>query len=306
MRRLRRWRRLQASAAWSARAWLLPPAGLVLLTAAGVVAGGPSHRGMPLAWTPLVSVFTAAFGPLVLLSLLSAVLRGVAAARIRRLAAEPGVAAALASEAGRPLAVGERLGGWRITATSPPAAEPLGGSAALWCRRGIPAAAALLVLGSVVAALPAVLASRGGGLDLAVATALGGGLLIAASRPGRRAWVWSSTRQPDGPARVRPARLPRPHRRRLQLHGGSEPPLEIDLPAWPGSAVLRHRLAATLPPAAAAAMLGPAGGLRGDPPLPSSPPPSPPAAPASPVQPAAAADSASTAAITAAGSDCGS
>jgi hypothetical protein len=295
MRRLRRWRRLHALAAWSTRAWLLPPAGLVLLTAAGVVAGGPSHRGMPLAWTPLVSVFTAAFAPAVVLSLLSLVLRGVAAARIRRLAAEPPVAAALARDAGRPLAVGERLGGWRITATSPPAAEPLGGSAALWCRRGVLSAAALLVLGSVVAALPAVLASRGGGLDLAVATALGGGLLIAVSRPGRRAWVWSSTRQPDGPARVCRGRLSRPHRRRLRLHGGSESPLEIDLPAWPGSAILRHRLAATLPPAAAAAMLGPAGGLPGDPPLPTPP-----------AQPAAAADSASTAAITAAGSDCGS
>ncbi len=265
---------------------------------------------MPLAWTPLISVFSAAAAPSVGVSLLSAMVGGVAAVRIRRLAADPPVAAQLAAAAAAgPLAAGERFGRWRITATSPLAAEPRGGTAARRGRRGVLAAAGLLAIGSALAAIPAVLASRGGGLDLVVAAVVGGGLLGLAARRGPAAWTWPATREPGGSPTVRRGGLLRPGRRltlptRSPGDSVTSPaagePLVLDLPAWPESAVLRHRLAAALPPAAAAAILGPGGGLPGDPPLPPLP-----AQPAQPA-PAAPADSASTAAITAAGSDCGS
>jgi len=290
---------LRGVGAWLQWSWILGPAGLVAVTAAGVVRGGPSHPGMPLAWTPLVSIITGTGVGLVLVAVFGAALRLLVAARMPSVAARPDIAADLHRRAAEPPSPGERFGRWRLLAVEPATATLVPGVALRRVGRIALALLGLVLLAGAAVATPAVLQTRGGGGDLMVTAAGGLVLLGLAMRPGPRPWRCP----PFGDACTVEARVirhggGRPGRRRLivrRAEPGRRPVrvLAVDLPGWPESAVRRHRLALMLPADVAEVVRGgPGGAVPGDRGLPAaaavaaapssraevSRPPSPPAA----------------------------
>ncbi len=276
---------MRAAAAWGQLAWAPGAIGLVAVTAAGVVAGGPGHRGMPMAWTPLVAVFTGAVAIGVVVAAVATLVRVLAAASVRRLAGRPAAARVLAEAAARPLATGERIGRRRVVGLAPLTVAPATPAPLRVAGRLVAGAAGLVLLVAAAGAVPAVAGARGGGLDLAVTAVAGAALLALASRRGPRRWTADelAARHCGGAADVRVIRRGAPPgRRRLVVAvagagagtgagGRRRWHTLVDLPGWPASAVLRERLASCLPPPVGSGIRGPSGGIAGDPPLPTPP-----------------------------------